>query len=526
MKVLVADKIAPKGVEFLREQKGLEVIFKTGLSEDEVCQEIVDADALIIRSAVTVTRKVLTAAPKLKVIGRAGIGVDNIDVEAATEQGIVVLNTPDANATTTAELAIAHLFSLSRHLPAADHSVRTGKWERSAFMGAEITGKTIGVIGYGTIGRIVASRCLGLKMRVLAYDPFVTREVFEADGVEPMDIDEMMPEVDYITLHCPLIEKTRNLINAERIARMKPEARIINCARGGLIDETALVNALNEGHLAGAALDVYENEPPTGSPLLDQEKIVFTPHLGASTKEAQVAVGVEISKQIASYLLDGEAINALNVPFVASEELIKIKPYQALAMKLGQLVSALAFEPIERLEVTLGGKASEVDPHPVAVEALVGLLQGQLTRPVNSVNACHLAKRQGIALVETRDEAAHDYVSLITVEGYYNGKSVKVIGTLLGERQPRLVQIDDYEVEAVPDGVMLITLHDDKPGVIGALGDVLGKANVNISRMHVGSSTQSDAAIAVIGVSSPLTEEQLLMVEDISMIQRIWQVIL
>ena len=245
---------------------------KTGLSEDEVCQEIADAEGLIIRSAVTVTPKVLAAAPKLKVIGRAGIGVDNIDVEAATEQGVVVLNTPDANATTTAELAIAHLFSLSRNLPAADQSVRTGKWERSAFMGAEITGKTIGIVGYGTIGRIVASRCLGLKMRVLAYDPFVTKEVFEADGVEPMDIDEMMSEVDYITLHCPLIEKTRNLINADRIARMKPEARIINCARGGLIDEAALLEALNEGRLAGAALDVYENEPPTESPLLDQGK--------------------------------------------------------------------------------------------------------------------------------------------------------------------------------------------------------------------------------------------------------------
>ena len=526
MKVLVADKIAPEGVEYLKQQEGLEVIFKTGLSEDEVCQEIADAEGLIIRSAVTVTPKVLAAAPNLKVIGRAGIGVDNIDVEAATEQGVVVLNTPDANATTTAELAIAHLFSLSRNLPAADHSVRSGKWERSAFMGAEITGKTIGVIGYGTIGRIVASRCLGLKMRVLAYDPFVTKEVFEADGVEPMDIDEMMPEVDYITMHCPLIEKTRNLINADRMAKMKPEARIINCARGGLIDEAALVEALNEGRLAGAALDVYENEPPTGSPLLDQEKIVFTPHLGASTEEAQVAVGVEISKQVATYLIDGEAINALNVPFVPSEELIKVKPYQKLALKLGHLISALASDPLERLEVTLSGKAAEVDPHPVAVEALVGLLGGQLSQPVNSVNACHLAKRQGISLVETRDEAAHDYVSLVTVEGYYNGKSIKVIGTLLGERHPRLVQIDDYEVEAVPEGVLLITKHDDKPGVVGALGDVLGKAKVNISRMHVGNSTQDGSAIAVIGVSSPLTEDQLSLVEGISMIQRVWQVTL
>lgn len=526
MKVLVADKIAPEGVEYLQQQDDLEVVFKTGLSEDEVCQEIADAEGLIIRSAVKVTPKVLTAAPKLKVIGRAGIGVDNIDVEASTEQGVVVLNTPDANATTTAELAIAHLFSLSRNLPAADLSVRSGKWERSAFMGAEITGKTIGIVGYGTIGRIVASRCLGLKMRVLAYDPFVTREVFEADGVEPMDLDEMVSEVDYITLHCPLIEKTRNLINADRIARMKPEARIINCARGGLIDEAALLEALQQGRLAGAALDVYEHEPPTDSPLLNQEKLVFTPHLGASTEEAQVAVGVEISKQVTSYLIDGEAINALNVPFVASEELIKVKPFQKLAMKLGQLISVLASDPLERLEVSLSGKAAEVDPHPVAVEALVGLLQGQLSQPVNSVNACHLAKRQGISLVETRDESAHDYVSLVTVKGYYNGQSIKVIGTLLGERQPRLVQIDDYEVEAVPDGVLLITRHQDKPGVVGALGDVLGKAKVNISRMHVGNSTQDRTAIAVIGVSSPLSDDQISLVEEIPMIQRVWQVTL
>ena len=253
---------------------------------------------------------------------------------------------------------------------------------------------------------------------------------------------------------------------------------------------------------------------------------MFTPHLGASTEEAQVAVGVEISKQVASYLLDGEAINALNVPFIPSEELIKVKPFQALALKLGNLVSALASAPLERLEVTLSGKAAEVDPHPVAVEALVGLLRGQLSQPVNSVNACHLAKRQGISLVETRDETTHDFVSLVTVEGYYNGKSIKIIGTLLGERQPRLVQIDDYEIEAVPEGVILITRHDDKPGVVGALGDVLGQSNVNISRMHVGNSTQDDTAIAVIGVSSPLTDDQLSKVEEIPMIQRVWQITL
>lgn len=523
MKVFVADNIAPEGVEYLRQQNGLEVIFKTGLSEAEVCDEIVDAEALIVRSAVKVTPAVIAAAPKLRVIGRAGIGVDNIDVDCATERGIVVLNTPDANATTTAELAIAHMFSLSRNLPEADHSVRSGKWERSGFMGAEISGKTIGIIGYGTIGRIVASRCLGLKMRVLAYDPFVTKEVFEAHGVESMELEAMLAQVDYLTLHCPLIEKTRGIINAERITMMKPGARVINCARGGLIDEDALLAAIENGHLAGAALDVFASEPPKNSPLLKNQNIVFTPHLGASTEEAQVAVGVAISRQIADYLIKGEAVNALNVPFIPSEELNKVRPYQRLAACLGKLLAALASSPVEQLEIILSGRAAEVEPRPIAVEAMVGLLSGQLSQPVNSVNACHLAKRQGITLIETRDESTHDYVSLISVRGTCRDRTITIKGTLLGESHPRLVQIDEYEIEAVPEGTLLITRHDDRPGVVGALGDILGQAQVNISRMHVGNSSNDNSAIAIIGISAPLDEKQLTQVTEIPAIQRVWQ---
>lgn len=525
-KILISDKLAEAGINYLNEQPDFQVHIDTGLDEQQLCDIIGDYDALLIRSGTTVTEKVLQAGNKLKVVGRAGIGVDNVDVDAATERGVIVMNTPDANATTTAELAIAHIMSLSRHLPQADRSIRARKWERSRLMGTELAYKTLAIFGFGTIGRIVAERALGLKMHVIAYDPFVTAEVFDKIGVEKVELDDLIARADYLTLHCPMNDKTRGVINAERIAAMKKGARIINCARGGLIDEASLYEALKSGHLSGAALDVYQKEPPTDSPLLELDSIVFTPHLGASTSEAQVAVSVEIARQVVTYLSTGEAVNALNLPRLSAEELHKSQPFMTMAHILGRTLAGLATQPLERLEIALFGRAAEVDVHIVSIEALVGVLGEQLSIPVNRVNAVNLAKRQGITLTESRTEEAFDYVSLIRLTGFYDGESLSLAGTLLGGRHPRLVSIDHYEIEVVPEGTLLITRHEDKPGVIAALGSVLGNANINISRMQVGVADDNQMAMAVISVSAPLPDEVMAGVCNIPAVQQATQVVL
>ena len=407
-KILISDKLSEAGINYLNEQQGIQIHIQTGLDEAGLCDIIGEYDALLIRSDTKVTKKVLEAAKNLKLIGRAGIGVDNVDIPMATEMGVIVMNTPDANATTTAELAIAHMMSLSRRLPAADRSVRAGKWERS-LVGAEIAHKTLGIIGFGTIGRIVSTRGHGLKMDVIAYDPFVAPEIYQEYGVESVDMGDLIARSDYITLHCPLIEKTKNILNADRLAKLKKGARIINCARGGLIDEKALYDALKAGQCAGAALDVFENEPPKDSPLFELDNIVFTPHLGASTAEAQVAVSVEIARQAVTFLKTGEAINALNLPRVSAEELNKSHDFMNLATALGKILAGLACKTITKVEVALYGRAAEAAVRPVSVSALVGILSGQVSTPVNRVNAENIAKRQGIALVESTCKESPDY---------------------------------------------------------------------------------------------------------------------
>lgn len=523
-KILVADKIAQKGIAMLEAEAQFEVDVSIGLGEAEICERVVDADAIVVRSATQVTDKVIESGRRLKVIGRAGIGVDNINVQCATERGIVVLNTPDANATTTAELAIAHILSLSRHLPNADASVRAGEWKRAKFVGAEVARKTLGVVGYGTIGRIVASRALGLKLRVIAHDPYVSPGVFEQEGVESAELDKLIAESDYISLHCPVTDATRNLLSAERLATVKPGARIINCARGGLIDEQALYEVLEQGRLAGAALDVYAEEPPTDSPLFKLSNIVFTPHLGASTKEAQEAVGVEIANQVVTFLRTGEPINAVNIAGVSADELGRSRPYQKLAYRLARLIALMAPKALSQVEVSLNGRAAVLDTHPVAVEALVGLLGEHLSMPVNQVNAVHLAKRQGIVLVETRSEETSEYLSLITVAGRYAGGEIVVSGTLYDDRHPRLVTINRYEMEAHLEGHLLITMHEDRPGVIGALGAVLGEADVNITRMQVGTADNSNSAVAVMEISEPLGEKIIQKVDGLAAIRKTIQI--
>ncbi|MEI7796142.1 MAG: phosphoglycerate dehydrogenase [Methylococcaceae bacterium] len=525
-KILISDKLAADGINYLKEQTDIQIHFEVGLSEDALCEIIGDFDALLIRSDTVVTPKVLQAAKNLKLIGRAGIGVDNVDIPAATEMGVIVMNTPDANATTTAELAIAHMMSLSRHLPMADKSVRSGKWERSKLTGSEVARKTLGIVGFGTIGRLVSQRAAGLQMHVIAFDPFVAPEIYADLGVESVSLDELISRSDYVTLHCPLIEKTKNIINAAQLEKMKPTAMLINCARGGLIDEAALYEALKNKKIAGAALDVYENEPPKDSPLFELDNIVFTPHLGASTNEAQLAVSVEIAQQAVTFLRTGEAVNALNLPRVSAEELKKSNDYMNLATQLGKVLAGLSLQPLTKLDVALFGKAAEVASRPVSVAALIGVLSGQVSTPVNRVNAENIAKRQGLVLVESVSQEMLDYVSLIKLTGHSAGNTITLSGVLLGGRHPRLVSINEMDIEVVPEGTLLVTRHDDKPGVISAISSVLGEAAINISRMQVSTADNQQQAIAVISIPEPLSADLLAQIGAIPAVNQATQITL
>ncbi len=523
IKVFVADKLAQEGVAALRQYPELTVDFSPGLDVEAALPHIADADAVIVRSETKIKGKLLEAARKLRVVGRAGIGVDNVDLDATTERGIIVMNTPDANATTTAELAIAHLFSLSRALPEADRSVRGGKWERSKFMGSEVSGKTVGVVGFGTIGRLFAERARGLKMRVIGFDPFVNPQTFADYGVERVELDALLAQADYVSLHCPMTNDTRNLLSAERLRQMKKGARVINCARGGLVDEAALLELVESGHLAGAALDVFDKEPPGESPLFGCPKIQFTPHLGASTEEAQTATGVEIAHQIAAYLLKDEVRNAVNLKSVPPERLAQLEPYLRLARRLGKLLALMLDGPLLEVEVGLYGQASELESQPLVAEALAGLLQDHLDTPINRVNAAHLARRQGIKLSEAKSADARDYLSVLRVRGRSEGVERCLEGTLFDSRHPRLVRVNDYEIEAALEGHLVATRHADKPGVIGSLGELLGRAGVNISRMQVGAAEGRDRAIAVLGVSRRLTEVEMTAIAGIPAVDKVLQ---
>lgn len=509
LKVLIADPVHEDGRALLAKSPKIRVDVATGLDEAGLIAKIPGYDALIVRSKSQVTRSVIAAGTALKAVGRAGIGVDNIDVNAATERGIVVFNTPDANATTTAELTLAHLMSLSRHLPRADLSVRSGDWTPTKFIGTELAGKSIGVIGFGTIGRIVAQRCAALLMKVYAFDPFVTAEMMQQFCAEPLSLDELIANSDYITLHCPMTDKTRNLIDKSRIASMKSGVRIINCARGGLIEEAALVEGLKSRHIAGAALDVFVKEPPAGSALLQLDNVVLTPHLGASTDEAQQAVSVKIAEAISKFLTTGEAETAVNLPRISSEQIGLSRPYHGLARSLGQLASALSGGPITELVIRFYGRVSEFDPRPISTEAIVGVLASWHPDRVNRVNAPLLAKSHGIETRIAQSETSRDYVSLIEVAAVTKKGTTTVAGTLLGGRLPRLVRIDEYRVEATLEGHFLFTRHHDKPGVVGALGAILGRENINIQRMHVGTDGDARDAIALIAVSKSLPENAM-----------------
>lgn len=511
-RILICDALSPAALEVF-EKRGFKPEVETGMDEARLLERVEEVDALIIRSATTITRSVIESAKKLRVIGRAGVGVDNVDCDAATEHGVVVMNTPTGNTTTTGELAIALLCSLARHIPRADRGTRSGSWAKKALTGVELTGKTIGIVGFGRIGRVVAERALGLKMKVLATDPFLQKEEAEAliPGIEFVPLDDMMPRADFVTLHMPLTDSTKNLFSRERLATMKPGVRIINAARGGLIDEVALAEALDTGQVAGAALDVLAEEPPSDDhPLLGRDDVILTPHLGASSKEAQHNVAVDVATQICDFIELGVANNAVNVPAVAAQSLRAIAPYVLVAEKMGSFLAQRSPEPIRKLEITISGELAKEDTRHLPLAVLVGLLSSS-TRGVNMVNAPILAKEHGLRVLEGTDEDAGNFQSLIKVRGSSRGGEVShlVVGTVFG-RRPRFVRIDDLHLDFEPSGSILITEHEDQPGVLGRLGTLLGEHSVNIRRLELGAPGNEDnLAIGILCLDEEPKEEVL-----------------
>jgi len=499
VKVLISDSLSPRAVEIFK-QRGVEVEQKTGLKPEDLSAIISQFDGLAIRSSTKVTPAILSAASKLKVVGRAGIGVDNVDVPAATARGIVVMNTPYGNSITTAEHAL--LFALARQIPAANASTHAGKWEKSKFMGVELTGKTLGVIGCGNVGSIVAERALGIKMKVIAYDPFLTKERAQELGVEKVELDDIFKRADFITLHTPLTDQTRNIIDAKALAKCKKGVRIINCARGGLIVEADLKAALESGQVAGAAIDVFAEEPAKQNILFNMENVVCTPHLGASTTEAQENVALQIAEQMSDFLLTGAIVNALNMPSVSAEDAPKLKPYMKLAEQLGTLAGQITQSGIKAVTIEYEGHAASLNTRPLTNVLLMGLLRPSLDS-VNMVNAPLIAKERGIKLSETRRQIEGDYHTLLRIKLETGEGHLSLAGTLFSGK-PRIVGIDDVTLEAELTPRMLFLRNEDKPGFIGRLGTRLGEAKINIANFTLGRNAPGANAVCLVSLDSDI----------------------
>jgi D-3-phosphoglycerate dehydrogenase len=501
-RVLVSDDLSPEAVRILR-AAGLEVDVKVGLDPAALEEAIGAYDALAVRSATKVTAKLLDRAARLKVIGRAGIGVDNVDLPAATRRGIVVMNTPGGSSVTVAELALGMILALSRHVAAATASVKAGKWEKKRFQGHEIAGKTLGVVGIGNIGSVLVDRAMAMRMRVIAYDPFISPEAAAKLGATLVDLDELWRQADVVSVHVPLTEQTRHLVNAATIAKMKRGALLVNCARGGIVDEAAVAEALASGHLGGAALDVFEKEPPPpGHPLLALEGFVATPHIGASTEEAQSAVAVAIAEQIALFLNQGVVKNAVNLPSVPREVLEQLGPYLPLAEKLGSLAAQLAPAGPSEVVIEIAGEIGAVPTRPLTARVLAGLLRRFLDTPVNEVSAPSIARERGIAVREVRSAESHDYASLVTLRLRGTGGETSVAGTVYGKRDARVVGVDGFRLEAVPDGHAILVVNDDAPGVVGNLGTALAAAGVNIARISLSRLDDRSSAFSFVNVDA------------------------
>jgi D-3-phosphoglycerate dehydrogenase len=510
IKIFVADDVNESGLEPLR-SAGFVVEKRTGLKGDELAEAVSGADGLVVRSETKVTAQLLESVGRLRVIGRAGVGVDNIDVAAATQRGVIVMNAPDGNTMTTAEHTMALLLALARRVPSGHASLKAGRWERKKFVGVELRGKTLGIIGLGRIGRVVASRALGFEMKVVAFDPFVAPEHLREQGVELAPLEEVCVRADFITVHSPLTPETRGLIGAREFARMKQGVRVINCARGGLIDERALHAAIKEGRVAGAALDVFEEEPPPADhPLLALEEVVATPHLGASTKEAQEGVAVIVAEQMRDFFLTGAVRGAVNVPAVGAQELKALEPFLGLAERLGRFQAQLVDEPVRAVEIEYAGEAANFDAAPVTRSFLAGLLRNMSAR-VNVVNALLIAEERGIAVtVSHKHGPAGETHAPVRTRVLTTAGEHTLAGALFGQQSDgRVTEIDGFRIEATPSGNMLLTRSSDVPGVIGRIGSILGDHGVNISRFHLGRRERGGEAMAVIETDAPLDDATL-----------------
>ena len=511
-KIFVADDVSESGLGPLR-SAGFIVEKRPGLGPSELCDALKDCDGLIVRSETKVTSELLDAANNLRVIGRAGVGVDNIDVSAATIRGIVVMNAPDGNTITTAEHTIALLISLARSIPQASSSLKAGRWDRKKFIGVELQGKTLGIVGLGRIGRVVASRARAMSMTIVAYDPFISPEHARDLEVELASLDEVYARADFLTVHTPLTPETRSLIDAAALAKMKKGAYIINCARGGLVDEEALYNAIMDGSIAGAALDVFSEEPPPADhKLLQLDQVIVTPHLGASTKEAQEGVAFTVAEQMRDFLLTGALRGAVNVPAISIKEFNLVQPYVALAESLGRFQAQLVDKPVSEVRIEYAGEIVEVDAAPVTRAFLAGLLRDVSAR-VNVVNAFLIAEERGIKVTTTYFRSSAEKAPAIKTEISTGQATRSLAGTLFGyggqQREGRITEIDGFHLEATPQGHMLVTRNHDVPGVIGSIGTTLGQGGVNISRFHLGRRERGGEAMAVIEVDQPLSKQTL-----------------
>lgn len=505
-KILICDDLSEEGLAVFRKEKNINVVVKLKLPLDELKKEIADADACVVRSGTQITKEVIEAGKKLKAIGRAGVGLDNVDLEAASKKGIVVINTPGGNTISAAEHTFCLLMSMARNIPRANDSLKKGEWERKKFTGSELYEKTLGIAGLGRIGSEVAKRAQAFGMKVIAYDPYLRAERALQMGVEAVSLDEIFKRSDFITLHMPLTADTKHMIGEKEIAKMKKSVRIINCARGGLIDELALAKAIEAGRVAGAAIDVFESEPPKDFTLIKLPQTVVTPHLGASTEEAQIAVAVDVAQSIVDYFSGKGTKNAVNVPTVDPEVLEQIRPYIYLGEKLGLLAAQLVDGQILGVDIQYLGKAAEAEATPITVSVIKGLLTSITAESVNYVNASVLAKDRGIKVTESKTETAEHYANLLQVEVKTDKKSVRVAGTVLTKDDTRIVTIDGSNVEATPEGHLLLITNKDVPGIVGQIGTLLGNNNVNIAGMTLGRDVQGGQAKTLLKIDSAVSE--------------------
>jgi D-3-phosphoglycerate dehydrogenase len=509
MKVLVSDILGEAGIQMFREEPGIEVDINTGLAPDDLKSIIGEYDALVIRSATKVTEKILQSAGNLKVVGRAGIGLDNVDIPAATKHGVVVMNTPTGNVITTAEHTIAMMMALTRNIPWGTSTLKAGRWEKKKLQGREVFNKVLGIIGFGKIGSIVADRARGLKMNVIVHDPFVTPQQIEKAGFKSVTLQELYNASDYISVHVPKMKETLGLLDKKAFDQMKDGVMIINCARGGIVDEADLNEALKSGKVAGAALDVFEEEPPGVCPLFEIDRVICTPHLGASTLEAQTNVAVQVAEQIIAYLKAGTLINAVNVPPVSGELLVKLNPLLTLGDRMGCLLAQLSGGPVKEVVIEYAGDFLDLDLSPVTTAVLKGLLTPMIKDDVNFVNAEILAKERGIKVTATTIADSDEYNNLITVRTVSDAGTSKVAGTLFGKQDPRVVNINDFRLELHPHGRFVLIHNHDKPGAIGSIGTLLGEHQINISGMRVGQEERGDKTMIFLRTDDVIPESVL-----------------